>query len=78
MIQSGFPGGSMIYNLPINAGEMGSIPGLGKSPEKEMAILFSILAWKNPWTVEPGRLQFHEVAKESDSTAINQLRLQEG
>jgi len=25
--------------------------------EKEMATLFSILAWKIPWTEEPGRLQ---------------------
>ena len=26
--------------------------------EKEMTIYFSILAWKIPWTVEPGGLQF--------------------
>ena len=26
--------------------------------EKEMATHFSILAWKIPWTEEPGRLQF--------------------
>ena len=26
--------------------------------EKEMATQFSILAWKFPWTEEPGRLQF--------------------
>ena len=25
--------------------------------EKEMATYFSILAWKIPWTAEPGRLQ---------------------
>ena len=25
--------------------------------EKEMATLSSILAWKTPWTEEPGRLQ---------------------
>jgi len=25
--------------------------------EKEMATHFSILAWRIPWTVEPGRLQ---------------------
>ena len=25
--------------------------------EKEMAIHFSILAWRNPWTEEPGGLQ---------------------
>ena len=32
--------------------------------EKEMATLSSILAWKIPWTEEPGRLQgVHGVAK---------------
>ena len=53
----GFPGGSVINNLPVNAGDAGSIPGWGRSPEKEMAIHSSILAWEIPWTKEPGRLQ---------------------
>jgi len=35
----------------------GSIPGLGSPLEKEMATYTSILAWKIPWTEEPGRLQ---------------------
>ena len=29
-----------------------------RSPEKEMATYSSILAWRIPWTKEPGRLQF--------------------
>ena len=33
-----------------------SIPGLGKSPGKEMATCSSILALKIPWTDEPGGL----------------------
>ena len=28
----GFPGGSVVKNLPANAADMGSIPGLGRSP----------------------------------------------
>ena len=28
----GFPGGSMVKNLPANAGDMGLIPGLERSP----------------------------------------------
>ena len=28
----GFPGGSVVKNLPANAGEVGSVPGLGRSP----------------------------------------------
>ena len=39
-----FPGGSALKNLPANAGDLGSIPGWGKSLEKEMAPHFSILA----------------------------------
>ena len=27
----GFPGGAVVKNLPDNAGDMGSIPGLGRS-----------------------------------------------
>ena len=34
-----------------------SIPGSGRSPEKEMATHSSILAWRIPWTEEPGDLQ---------------------
>ena len=37
--------------------EVGSIPG-GEDPLKEeMATHSSILAWRSPWTEEPGRLQ---------------------
>ena len=39
----GFPGGSVVKNLPANAGEAASIPGLGRSP-REMATHSSILA----------------------------------
>ena len=28
----GFPGGSVVKNPPANAGDVGSIPGLGRSP----------------------------------------------
>ena len=29
--RKGFPGGSMVKNLPANAGDTGSIPGPGRS-----------------------------------------------
>ena len=38
------------------AGDVGSILGLGRSPG-EMAAHSIILAWEIPWTEEPGRLQ---------------------
>ena len=31
----GFPAGSVVKNLPANAGDAGSIPGLGRSPGEE-------------------------------------------
>ena len=53
----GFPGGSVVKNPPANAGDMGSIPGLGRSPEKGSGNPPSMLAWEIPWTEEPGGLQ---------------------
>ena len=52
-----FPGGSEVKASASNAGDPGLIPGLGRSPEKEMTTHSSILAWEIPWTEEPGRLQ---------------------
>ena len=44
----------MVKNPPANTGYMSSIPGLGRSLEKEMATHSSILAWEIPWTEESG------------------------
>ena len=52
-----FPGGSLVKNLPGNAGDMDLILGWEDTLEKEMANHSSILAWKIPWTEETGRLQ---------------------
>ena len=40
-----------------NVRDPDSIPGSGRSLEREMATHSSMLAWKIPWTEEPGRLQ---------------------
>ena len=50
----GFPGGSVVKNSPANAGDVSSIPGLGRSPGKEMATHCSVLTWKTPRTEDPG------------------------
>ena len=50
----------MVKNLPANvghSGDVGSSPGLEDPLEKEMAAHSSILAWRIPWTEEPGGLQ---------------------
>ena len=53
----GGPGASDGKTSVYNAGDPGSIPGLGRTLEKEMAIHSRTIAWKIPWTEEPGRLQ---------------------
>ena len=50
----------VVKNPPANAGDvrdLGSIPGSEDPLEKEMATHSSILAWRIPWTEEPGGLQ---------------------
>ena len=51
-----FLGGSAVKNPPANLRDVGLIPGLGRSLKKEMATHFSLLAWRIPWTEEPGGL----------------------
>ena len=52
----GFPGGSdgKVYSMQETR-----VRSLGQEDplEKEMAAHFSTLAWKIPWTEDPGRLQ---------------------
>ena len=59
----GFPGGSMVKNPPavqeIQEMWVRSL-GLENTLEKGMATHSSILAWRIPWTEEPGG---HRVAK---------------
>ena len=50
----------VVKNLPARAGDLrdaGSVPGWGRFPGEGMATHSSVLAWRIPWTEEPGRLQ---------------------
>ena len=63
MVAVAFPGGSVIKNLPANAGDTGnsaSIPGSGKSPRVGNASLPSTVVWKISWTKKSGGLQSME------------------
>ena len=42
----GFPGGSDGKEFVCNAGDLGSIPGLGRSLEKEVVTHSSVLPWR--------------------------------
>jgi len=49
----------VVKNLPANRGdirEAGLIPGSGRSPGGGHGNPLQYLAWKIPWTEEPGRL----------------------
>ena len=49
----------VLKNLPANAGaaiDVVSIPGWEDPLEEETATHSSVLAWRNPWTEEPGGL----------------------
>ena len=55
----GFPGGGRCKeSMPASARDVGLIPGLEDPLEKETATHSSVLAWRIPWTEEPGGLQF--------------------
>ena len=44
----------MVKNMPASAGDLGSIPGSGRSTGEGNSNPLSILAWKILWTEKPG------------------------
>ena len=56
-ITFGFPGGSDGKESTCNAGYLGSIPGLGRSPGGGHGNPLQFLAWRTPWREEPGGWQ---------------------
>ena len=60
---TGFPGGSGGKESACNAGDLGLIPGLGRSREEGMATHSSILAWRIPLGRGAWRAAVHGVAK---------------
>ena len=53
----GFPGDSVVKNLPAMQETWVWSLGWENPLEKEMATHSNILAWETPWTEDPGRLQ---------------------
>ena len=52
-----FHSGSDGEESGCNAGDLCSVPGWGRSPGEGNGNPLHILAWRIPWTQEPGRLQ---------------------
>ena len=63
----GFPGGSVVKNLPANAGDMGLIPGLGRSPEEGNGNQLQYSCLGNPIDRGAWWVTVHRGAKESDT-----------
>ena len=53
MARKNFPGDSDSKASAYNVGDLGSIPGSGRSLKKGMITNSSTLAWRIPWTEEP-------------------------
>ena len=67
MFTMGFPGGSVLKNLPANLGNTGSIDGLGRASgeENENPLQYSCLG--NPMDRGARQVTVHGVAKELDT-----------
>ena len=64
----GFPGGSGGKHSAYNAGDLGSIPGLGRSPGGGNGNPLQYPCLGNPMNRDAGWATVHEVTKESDMT----------
>ena len=54
----GFPGGSDCKGSACDAGDLGSIPGWVRPPGEGHGYSLQYLAWRIPWTEEPGWLWY--------------------
>ena len=63
-----FPGGSVVENLPANAGNASSIPGWGRSPGGGNGNPLQYSCLENPMDRGAWRVAVHGVTKESDAT----------
>ena len=64
----GFPGGSVVKNLPANAGDMGSIPWPGRPPRKGNGNPLQYSYLGSPLERGAWSATVHGIAKESDTT----------
>ena len=67
-LNMGFPGGSVVKNMPSNARDAGSIPGLGRCPGEGNGNPLQYSCLGNPIDRGAWQVTVHGVAKESDMT----------
>ena len=59
----GFPSGSVVNNFACDAGDTGSVPGLGRSPEGGHGNPLQYSCLDNPMDRGARQARVHEVAK---------------
>ena len=64
----GFPGGSMVKNPPASTGDLGSTPGLGRSPAEGNGNPLQYSCPGNPMDRGAWQAAVHGVTKKSDMT----------
>ena len=64
----GFPGNSVVKNLPAKAGEEGSVPGLERSPGERNGNSLQYSCLGNPMDRGAWWATVHRVTKDSDMT----------
>ena len=62
-IYMGFPGGSAVKNPPANAGDVSSVPGLGRSPGEGNGNPLQYSCLENPMDRGARQAAVHGVAK---------------
>ena len=67
-VKWGFPGGLVVKNLPASFGNVGLIPGLGRSPGEWNGNPLQYSCLKNPMERETCRSTVHRVTRESYKT----------
>ena len=63
-----FPSGLVVKNSPANSGDVGLIPGLGRSPGEGNDNLLQYSCLENPMDRRDWRTIVHGVTKEPDTT----------
>ena len=75
----GFSGGSVVKNPPTNAGDVGSIPGWGRSPGGGHGNPLQYSCLENPMDRGAWCATVHRVAKRHDrATQQQQQKLEDG
>ena len=67
-VRVGVLGGSVVKNLPANAGDVGSIPGSGRSPRGGNGTLLQYSCMENSRDRGGWQATVHGVPRESDMT----------